>query len=202
MSVKIQSKADLVNLFTAHRHYKRYLEIGIREGETYALINTPDKVGVDPCPIFRGEKIAIMTSDEFFLSKPEKFDAILVDGDHRYEQVRRDLENSLEFVNENGIILLHDALSTKSSNPAHKTAYIGVWRVVSEIMAGMILKDKAFRIVTLNMDRGTVLIDQIGTYERVPLKFSGEKIGWETFIANTKALLNLVNVEKWVYENA
>ena len=48
------------------------------------------------------------TSDNFFLINKYKFDLIYIDGNHLYEFVRRDIDNSLNVLNENGIIVLDD----------------------------------------------------------------------------------------------
>jgi len=52
--------------------------------------------------IFRG------TSDNFFLRNKIKFDLIYIDGNHLYEYVKRDISNSLKYLNINGIIVLDD----------------------------------------------------------------------------------------------
>ena len=40
-----------------------------------------------------------MTSDDFFRDNKEKFDLIFIDGLHETNQVDRDIENSLKFIN-------------------------------------------------------------------------------------------------------
>ena len=50
------------------------------------------------------------TSDNFFLSNKIKFDLIYIDGNHLYEYVKRDISNSLKYLNINGIIVLDDYL--------------------------------------------------------------------------------------------
>ena len=54
-----------------------------------------------------------MTSDDFFRDNKEKFDLIFIDGLHETNQVDRDIENSLKFINKGGTILLHDCLPKK-----------------------------------------------------------------------------------------
>lgn len=55
----------------------------------------------------RVEKILSM-SDNYFASIDKKFDAIFIDGDHSYEQVKRDSENAFKCIKPNGIIIWHD----------------------------------------------------------------------------------------------
>jgi hypothetical protein len=57
-----------------------------------------------------------MTSDSFFdqlknnevLSKDLKFDVIFMDGLHLAEQADRDIKNALDFIKEDGFIVVHD----------------------------------------------------------------------------------------------
>ena len=48
------------------------------------------------------------TSDEFFLENKSKFDLIYIDGNHLFEFVKKDIENSLKFINDDGLIVLDD----------------------------------------------------------------------------------------------
>ena len=50
------------------------------------------------------------TSDKYFDFIPEHtvFDLIFIDGFHTKEQVKRDFENSLRCLNQNGFIVIHD----------------------------------------------------------------------------------------------
>ena len=54
-----------------------------------------------------------MTSDQFFAENKSTFDLIFIDGLHVYEQVLKDIDNSLKVLNENGVILIHDCLPSK-----------------------------------------------------------------------------------------
>ena len=47
-----------------------------------------------------------MTSDEFFKNNEIYFDCIFIDALHIYEQVRKDILNSIKFLNANGIIII------------------------------------------------------------------------------------------------
>jgi hypothetical protein len=48
------------------------------------------------------------TSDEFFINNKYKFDLIYIDGNHLYDFVKRDISNSLNLINNEGIIVLDD----------------------------------------------------------------------------------------------
>lgn len=89
-----------------------YLELGLYHGETISKIYPHVKtcVGVDIINVDIPGIFCKGTTDEFFEYNKNKitFDAIFIDADHRFSSVKRDLENSLQILNENGIIFLHD----------------------------------------------------------------------------------------------
>ena len=48
------------------------------------------------------------TSDYYFENNKSKFDMIYIDGNHLYDFVKRDISNSLDIINDDGIIVLDD----------------------------------------------------------------------------------------------
>ena len=100
---------DIINNVIKIKKYQNYLEIGCFENENFDKINIESKTGVDPVS---GGTIRD-TSDNFFLKNQIFYDIIFIDGLHIYNQVRKDLENSLKFLKPNGIIILHDCLPLK-----------------------------------------------------------------------------------------
>ena len=50
-------------------------------------------------------------SFEYLTNCKEKFDIIFIDGDHSYEGVKKDYDNSLPLLNNNGYIIFHDIAS-------------------------------------------------------------------------------------------
>ena len=110
---------DVINfLLTLLERETTYLEIGVRDPKlNFNKINAEVKYSVDPGIELKGMRIDFeMTSDIFFnklrnnevLSKDVRFDVIFIDGLHLAEQVDRDIINALEFIKEDGFIVLHD----------------------------------------------------------------------------------------------
>lgn len=106
----IQNFIDLIGAET-------YLEIGVRNGDSFLAINCKDKIGVDiffpHLPTSDMETYYEMTSDTYFSCYASKFDVAFIDGDHSYEQSLRDVENCLKWMNVNGVIILHDCNPTQ-----------------------------------------------------------------------------------------
>lgn len=95
-----------------------YLEIGVRNpADNFDKITASEKHSVDPGVEFEENPVEFkMTSDEFFsqlkdgkvLSSSTKFDVIFVDGLHEATQVEKDIQNALEYITEDGFVILHD----------------------------------------------------------------------------------------------
>jgi len=100
------SRIEIVNKIISLQKYSKYLEIGTFKDELFSKIICEKKIGVDP---FSGGTHR-MTSDKFFKINEEKFDCIFIDGLHHYSQVIKDINNSIEILNDNGVIFIHDCL--------------------------------------------------------------------------------------------
>ena len=92
---------------------QKYLEIGIEYGYTCSNTHFLNKIGVDPDPkcnsIVNG-RIYNCNSDRFFENNTNKFDIIFIDGMHHCEHVLRDFNNSVKFLNKDGIIFMDDII--------------------------------------------------------------------------------------------
>jgi len=102
----LPSRFDLINRLIAAYKYENYLEIGCSTDACFQNIAAKNTLGVDP---FSGGTHR-MTSDEFFAANRQKFDIVFVDGLHQYAQVKNDLLNSIQVLNDNGVVLVHDCL--------------------------------------------------------------------------------------------
>lgn len=87
-----------------------YLEIGVWNGDTFKNINSQIKDGVDPGQYCDCHYVNYkMTSDEFFENHiSKKYDIIFIDGLHTAYQVSKDIYNSLNSLNDGGVIVLDD----------------------------------------------------------------------------------------------
>ena len=127
-----KTRLQIVQEIIKKKDYKKYLEIGCFDDELFNHINCLEKVGVDPVS---GGTLR-QTSDQFFFKNSQYFDCIFIDGLHEYNQVKRDISNSLNFLNEDGIILLHDCLPNnyyEQAIPRCQWTWNGdVWKAIVE----------------------------------------------------------------------
>lgn len=116
------SRINIIQKIIDKQKYSNYLEIGCDNDENFSKVIIKNKIGVDP---LKGGTLR-MTSDEFFRENKKKFDLIFLDGLHTYEQTIKDIDNSLKFINTNGVILIHDCLPKKIWNQIVPRIY-GHW---------------------------------------------------------------------------
>jgi hypothetical protein len=129
---KYPTRFEIIQSIIEFKKYKSYLEIGCDRNQSFSNINIHKRVGVDPVEGGTHK----MTSDEFFSNNNDKFDIIFIDGLHQYEQVIKDVKNSLNCLTKNGIILLHDCLPRTLWNqvyPRINSDWNGdVWKAIVE----------------------------------------------------------------------
>ena len=125
-------KKKIVQNTISRKKYKSYLEIGCFDNDLFNHINCEKKVGVDP---YSGGTLR-ETSDYFFSKNKETFDCIFIDGLHIYQQVKKDIFNSIKSLNQNGVIFIHDCLPNnvfQQAVPRCKNGWTGdVWKAIVE----------------------------------------------------------------------
>ena len=117
-------RAEFLNGVLSQFQSPRYLEIGVNEGQTFFEISAAYKAAVDPSFIFDVSKAREsgadseffeITSDEYFATVADRaklFDVIYLDGLHTFEQTLRDFNNSIELLQQDGVIVIDDVLPT------------------------------------------------------------------------------------------
>ncbi len=125
----IDRPAQVIEFLATPPQIKTYLELGVRSGETiHRVSNLVDKAlavdldhsnAVEPSSlkIYGSNNVFIYegATNDFFKQNTDKFDLIFIDADHEYEQVKKDLLNSIEVLNQGGFIALHDVAPLRES---------------------------------------------------------------------------------------
>lgn len=192
---------DIINKIITAKGYKNYLEIGVRNGECFQKISCENKTGVDPFKINESTTHE-MTSNDFFdsLDSDTRFDCVFIDGLHIDEQVYEDIENSLRFLSDDGVILIHDCNPpTKfhaSETPVFGPPANGDWNgTVYMALIKLRLYRKDLTLTTVDTDWG------IGIIRKSPSQtlnvFPSDALSWEFFSLNRKEVLNLVSVDEF-----
>jgi hypothetical protein len=170
----------------------KYLEIGTYQNETFNSIPLPkkNKFGVDP---ESGGNIRL-TSDEFFKINKKKFNVIFIDGLHNYEQCQRDILNSLNSLQKNGIILIHDLLPKNkfySMIPRKQDAWTGdIWKIAVEL-----INSRNVKFVIANIDHGVGIIKPQKNYNYKKMNKLLLNENYKSFYYNFYKKLPIVNSE-------
>jgi len=152
------NRIALVNFLVAKTSDCSYLEIGCDTNDLFDAVPIFRKTGVDPQI---GGNIR-KTSDEFFKANDSFFDVIFIDGLHTYEQVRKDVINSIRFLKPGGWIALHDMLPRswlEDHVPNLSTSeWTGdVWKVAFELSQ---TEGIEFKIIKIDRGVGVIRINK------------------------------------------
>ncbi|BBY06240.1 class I SAM-dependent methyltransferase [Mycobacterium noviomagense] len=162
-----------------------YLEIGVGYGFSLRRISADEKIAVDPefrlSPRSRRKVEAKAratyyfetTSDDFFANETafleeRGIDVALIDGLHTYGQVLRDIENTLRYLRDDGVIVLHDCNPAKATIAYPAASYAefrahnrwhfvwsgDVWKAIVHLRSTR----NDLRVVVLNCDLGVGLV--------------------------------------------
>ena len=187
---------DLINYLVEKYNYKDYLEIGTRDLKNFEKINIPNKTGVDPDPVKNHERLYKITSDDFFKQNKNYYHLIFIDGLHEKKQVEKDILNSLNCLNENGIIVCHDMNPPEKINqivPQQTTYWNGnCWKAFANLR-----RDRSDLIMyVVNTDWGLGLI-QKGEQKTIDYP---KNIEWDFekhLEKDRKNILNLISIEEF-----
>jgi hypothetical protein len=176
-------RTEVIQQIIDRKQASRYLEIGVNNGDSFFPLEIAHKVAVDPCFAFSPErKLEWMgknpsnataeyidaTSDDFFANTQpiNPFDVAFIDGLHTYEQSLKDVLNTLENLNENGVIVMHDckpphvpaacpAPSLQAAIDLNVPGWDGIWcGDVWKTICHLRIHHKDLRVFVLDCDFG------------------------------------------------
>ena len=186
-----RTRLDLIKYVIKKNNYKKYLEIGCHNNKIFDEIDI-EKICVDPISggNFRG------TSDKFFQENKSKFDCIFIDGLHEYNQVKRDIVNSIKILNTKGIIILHDCLPPSINHqrvPRTRYRWNGdVWKAIVEartwdyINTYTVLSDQGLGVIKKEKN-SDILNIPISSFKKLKYKF---------FYENYKKIMRTITYDK------
>jgi hypothetical protein len=141
------NRIALVNLLCASKLDGDYLEIGCQNNILFDAVPMLNKIGVDP----ESGGTHKAYSDDFFRTNSQYFDVIFIDGLHIYDQVRRDVINSIKFLKPGGWVALHDMLPDDAISEHVPIISSGpwcgdVWKVAFELVSSPGIEFKIIKI--------------------------------------------------------
>lgn len=191
-------RTDVLNRLIERHDYHSYLEIGVwHPSRNFAHILARQKLGVDPF-IPRESGILTCTSDDFFSSHPDaKFDLIFVDGDHRFQQVEKDVRNAVQRINAGGAVVMHDCYpKSEAEAAAEKLTGSDPWCGGAYRVFLGYRRDAAYRARCVDCDHGIGIIRLgAGQTTSIPADFE-----FAEFLANAREWLGLISPEAFLSE--
>jgi hypothetical protein len=180
---------DLIEYLIKKNNYTNYLEIGCDQNQLFSKVIIDNKIGVDPVS---GGNIR-KTSDDFFEKNNDKFDIVFIDGLHTYEQVKKDILNSVNCLNVNGIILVHDCMPDslgKQAVPRYKMQWNGdVWKAIVDLR-----QKEDLDIYTCEMDQGIGIITKKKNSSLLSLNKPIHKIKFKDYFYNYKEYMRVISL--------
>ena len=186
-----KTRQQIVQNIIDLKRYENYLEIGTFKNDLFSYIKCKNKFGVDPVS---GGNIR-KTSDEFFETNDKTFDIIFIDGLHHYNQVKKDIQNSISVLKDDGIILIHDCMPRNfyyQAIPRCQLNWNGdTWKAFLEFRSMEHLD-----AYCCYADEGIGVIFKRKNKNRLEINYKDfSKIDFNEFIDNYKIYLNLIEYD-------
>ncbi len=183
---------DLIEYLIKKNNYKNYLEIGCDKNQLFSKVNIDNKIGVDPVSGGNVRK----TSDDFFKENKSSFDIVFIDGLHTYEQVKRDILNSVNCLLDEGIILVHDCMPDslgKQAVPRYKMQWNGdVWKAIVDLR-----QQENLEIYTCEIDQGIGVISKKKNTSILKLDKPINKLKFKDYFNNYKEYMRVISLEEF-----
>ena len=192
--MQITNHTELLNALILKYNLKSYLELGIQNpANNFDKIKCENKLGCDP-ELQTTIEIAGCTSDEFFEKLmpilTHKVDLIFIDGLHHADQVKRDFENSLRCLSDNGFIVVHDVLPENEAGTKVPRETKQWWGDVYK-WAMTLNQYNDIGFVTFSIDNGCTLVWKMKGKAPAPLLTND--FNWKTYKEIGSVLLNVTN---------
>ena len=183
---------DLIEYLIKKNNYKNYLEIGCDKNQLFSKVNIDNKIGVDPVSGGNVRK----TSDDFFKENKSNFDIVFIDGLHTYEQVKKDILNSVNCLLNEGIILVHDCMPDslgKQAVPRYKMQWNGdVWKAIVDLR-----QQENLEIYTCEIDQGIGVISKKKNTSILKLDKPINKLKFKDYFNNYKEYMRVISLEEF-----
>ena len=184
-----KNRLDFIQRIINKKNFNSYLEIGCDDDTLFSKVKVKEKIGVDPVSggNFKG------TSDEFFLQNSLYFDCIFIDGLHEYNQVHKDIFNAINFLKDDGAIILHDCLPSsihQQAVPRYKSGWTGdVWKAIVNIRTR-----PEYDTITCNIDCGLSIIRKKKNKDLLNIKTNDfKKLKFKDFYNNHKIYMRIMD---------
>lgn len=199
-------KETYINAALPRDREATYLEIGVRDGDSFRAIQAGRKIGVDPdrtprmWTLRHGEEFFQMTSDEFFAAhapgvlKERTIDVALVDGLHQFRQALKDVLNVEPYMAQSGLIVLDDS-NPPTREQASTEQCEGNWNGdVWKVMALLRAERADLACVTVDADQGVGLVSGFGQPHTAIAESAilrAEAMDYEVLAADREAIIGL-----------
>lgn len=194
----ITHHTELLNALIAKYNLKSYLEIGVQNpANNFDKVKCESKIGVDPetdhPQVFKNK------SDVFFQTAIPgggtgiTFDLTFIDGLHTAEQVKKDFENSLRCLSDNGFIVIHDVLPENEAGTKVPRETKQWWGDVYK-WAMRVRNQKGVNVKTFNIDNGCMLVwKDLSNSQKFPFIKDNDYTDWEWYQAHHRILMNVTD---------
>ena len=183
---------DLIDYLINKYKYSDYLEIGCDQDQLFSKVRIKNKTGVDPVS---GGNIR-KTSDEFFRENKNKFDIIFIDGLHTYNQVKKDILNSINCLKDEGIVLVHDCMPdslSKQAVPRYRMSWNGdVWKAIVDLR-----QNEYLEIYTCKIDQGIGVIKKKRNSSILKLEKNIKDLKFKDYYKNYVKYLRVVDLKEF-----
>ena len=183
---------DLIEYLINKYKYSDYLEIGCDQDQLFSKVKIKNKTGVDPT---NGGNIR-KTSDEFFKENKKKFDIIFIDGLHTYNQVKKDILNSINCLKDEGIVLVHDCMPdslSKQAVPRYRMSWNGdVWKAIVDLR-----QNENLEIYTCKIDQGIGVIKKKRNSSILKIEKNIKDLKFKDYYKNYIKYLRVVDLDEF-----